>query len=460
MLVKSRNESMLLIWPALMAITDLLALAGSMMASYGIRFHTSFTSLVPILYGTPSFRVYVVSALVGGAFWVAVMSLRGVYRVRMGQPVWSEIRDATGSFLIGFALSFALLFFYRGFLYSRVVALLTLVIALPTLAVARVLLGSLRRRLMKERPFHRALLVGSHANVVGKRLETSDESGIQILATHDDRNDLDLSQIAAEANERQADTILLAYGFEQFARARQVIAAMEGRRFNFLFVPDPKALVTERLRTLNLAGLPMLQLREDPLEGWNGLAKGAFDIVVSALSMVVLSPLFLLLAFGVLLSGKGPVIYRQVRVSLDGQSFTIYKFRTMKLGAETSSGPVWAKPGDPRTTAFGKFLRRWSLDELPQLWNVLRRDMSLVGPRPERPEFVEQFREQVPRYSERHRVRCGLTGWAQVNGLRGQAPIEERTRYDLMYIENWSLGLDLWILARTVLAVVFGRDAY
>jgi exopolysaccharide biosynthesis polyprenyl glycosylphosphotransferase len=460
MLVKTRNESMLLLWPALTALADLIALAGSMMAAYGIRFHTQFTSVVPILYGTPPFHVYLISAFVGGAFWVMIMSLRGVYRIQMGQPVSRELRDAVGSFLIGFALGFALLFFYRGFLYSRVVALLTLVIALPALALVRILFGTFRRKLMKERPFHKALLVGSLADVVGRRLSAAEVSGIQILAIHEDKGSAELADIVQEAEELHADTIILAYGFERFARVRQVITAMEGRRFNFLFAPDPQALATGLLRTLNLAGLPMLQLREDPLEGWNGVIKGTFDVVVSTMLLILFSPLMALVTLGVRLSGKGSVIYRQERVSLDGQSFTIYKFRTMRQNAESGSGPVWAKPGDPRTTLFGKFLRRWSLDELPQLWNVLRGDMSLVGPRPERPEFVEEFREKVARYSERHRVRCGLTGWAQVNGLRGQAPIEERTRYDLMYIENWSLSLDLWILARTVLAVLFGRNAY
>ncbi|MFH0883316.1 MAG: sugar transferase [bacterium] len=458
--MKTRNESMLLLWPALTAMADLVALAGSMMAAYGVRFHTQFTSVVPIIYGIPPFHVYIISAFVGGAFWVMIMSLRGVYRIQMGQPVWGEIRDATGSFLIGFALGFALLFFYRGFLYSRVVALLTLVLALPSLALVRILFGTFRRKLLRERPFHRALLIGSLADVVGRRLSATEGSGIQILAVHKDQGGSELADFVREAEELHADTVILAYGFERFARVRQVITALEGRRFNFLFAPDPQALATGRLRTLNLAGLPMLQLREDPLEGWNGLIKGTFDIAVSSALLILFSPFMALIALGVRLSGKGPVIYRQERVSLDGQSFMIYKFRTMRQNAESGSGPIWAKPGDSRTTLFGRFLRRWSLDELPQLLNVLRRDMSLVGPRPERPEFVEQFREKVPRYSERHRVRCGLTGWAQVNGLRGQAPIEERTRYDLMYIENWSLSLDLWVLARTVLAVLFGRDAY
>jgi len=458
--VKTRNESTLLLWPALIAVADLIALAGSMMVAYVIRFHSPFTHIVPVVYGVPPFRVYVVSAFVGGVFWVLVMSLRGVYRIQMGQSIWRETRDAVGGFLVAFALTFALLFFYRGFLYSRVAALLTLVLAFPLLALVRVLLGSFRRKLLKERPFHRALLVGSLATTIKQRLAAVKESGIQVLAVHKDSGKADLDEILRSAEELAVDTIILAYGFERFARARQVITAMEGRRFNFLFVPDPQALATGRLRTLNFAGLPMLQLRENPLAGWNGLIKEAFDITVSATLLLLLSPVIALIALGVRLSGRGPLIYRQVRVGLDGKSFTILKFRTMRPDAERATGPVWAKPDDPRTTAFGRFLRRWSLDELPQLWNVLRRDMSLVGPRPERPEFVEQFREVVSRYTERHRVRCGLTGWAQVNGLRGQAPIEERTRYDLMYIENWSLGLDLWILARTVLAVLLGRNAY
>jgi len=199
---------------------------------------------------------------------------------------------------------------------------------------------------------------------------------------------------------------------------------------------------------------------ETPLRGGGAALKRALDLVIAALLLVLLSPALLLLALLVRLTSRGPVLHRQERIGLDGRPFTMLKLRTMVEGAEASTGPVFAEPADPRRTPVGGLLRRFSLDELPQLWNVLRGEMSLVGPRPERPEFVEQFRRSFPGYMLRHSLRAGVTGWAQVNGLRGRSGIEERLAYDLDYARRWSLLFDLEILLRTVLQVLAGRNAY
>ena len=176
------------------------------------------------------------------------------------------------------------------------------------------------------------------------------------------------------------------------------------------------------------------------------------DVLLSAGAVIILSPLFLLLSVLVKSDSPGPVFYAQRRIGEDGRRFRLYKFRTMKVNAEKGTGPVWAAKNDDRRTAIGAFLRENNLDELPQLWNVLKGDMSLVGPRPERPYFVNQFKEDIPRYMARHTIRSGITGWAQVNGLRGNTSIEERTKYDLFYIENWSLFFDFKVLLMTLFA--------
>jgi exopolysaccharide biosynthesis polyprenyl glycosylphosphotransferase len=199
---------------------------------------------------------------------------------------------------------------------------------------------------------------------------------------------------------------------------------------------------------------------ESPLRGGGAAAKRALDVLLAAVLLVAASPLLLLVAALVRATSRGPALHRQRRVGLDGRPFTILKFRTMVEGAEDATGPVFAAPGDARRTPVGAFLRRFSLDELPQLWNVLRGEMSLVGPRPERPEFVERFRRDHPGYMLRHSLRAGITGWAQVNGLRGRSPIEERLAFDLDYARRWSLLLDLEILARTAVQVVAGKNAY
>ena len=175
--------------------------------------------------------------------------------------------------------------------------------------------------------------------------------------------------------------------------------------------------------------------------------------------MLFTAVLFPFITLAIKLTSKGPILYRQERMGLDGKPFTLHKFRTMKVGAETS-GPVWAPIDDPRATPLGRFMRRTSLDELPQFWNVLKGEMSLVGPRPERPEFVHEFKHHVPKYMLRHKVKAGITGWAQVNGWRGDTSIAKRIEYDLYYIQNWSLALDLKIIWLTISRSIFGRSHY
>ena len=207
-------------------------------------------------------------------------------------------------------------------------------------------------------------------------------------------------------------------------------------------------------------GIPFIHLRDSPLHGWSRIVKRSFDIVFSAAVLALLWPVMLAIALGVKLSSPGPIFYPQDRMGLDGQRFRMLKFRTMGQDAEADTGPVWASVGDTRRTRLGTFLRRFSLDELPQFVNVLRGQMSVVGPRPERPVFVEQFRRTVPGYMLRHKVKSGLTGWAQVNGLRGNTSLEKRIQFDIEYIERWSLWLDFKIITLTVFRVLFDRNAY
>jgi Undecaprenyl-phosphate glucose phosphotransferase len=225
-------------------------------------------------------------------------------------------------------------------------------------------------------------------------------------------------------------------------------------------VPDLLQFMVLRSRVEDIDGLPTINLSETPLEGWSRFVKRGFDLIVAAAALVVFSPLMVLIAFAIWLEDRGPVFYRQVRMGLDGKPFDIVKFRSMREGAEEESGAKWAEPEDPRRTRVGRWIRPWSLDELPQLFNVLLGDMSVVGPRPERPQFVQQFRAEFPHYMLRHKVRAGMTGWAQVHGWRGNTSVRMRIEHDLYYIENWSLLLDLKILFMTVLHGWRHENAY
>ncbi len=223
--------------------------------------------------------------------------------------------------------------------------------------------------------------------------------------------------------------------------------------------PDVLELMAAGVTIDDLGGLPLLNVRDVALRGWKLTFKRLVDLVGSALALVTLSPLMMLTALLIKFDSRGPVFFVQERMGLDAKPFLVYKFRSMRTDAE-AGGPGWTVKGDSRVTRLGRFIRRFSIDELPQFINVLLGDMSLVGPRPEQPAFVAQFRQMIPRYMERHREKAGMTGWAQVNGLRGDTSIVERTKYDLWYIENWSIWLDVKIIIRTVFRLFFDRNAY
>ena len=255
-------------------------------------------------------------------------------------------------------------------------------------------------------------------------------------------------------------TVLIALSHKEHPQLLEMIRDAEGLNIELMMVPDMLDMMTSRVRIQDIEGIPFLKIKEIPLSTWNRITKRAFDIFFSSVILVLTLPFTVVLATIIKLTSKGPIFFAQERISLDGRPFLVLKFRTMRADAEVFSGPVRAKKGDPRVTSIGRILRRTSLDELPQLWNVLTGHMSIVGPRPERPFFVEQFKGKIPRYLERHRVKTGMTGWAQVNGLRGDAPIDERTKYDIYYVENWSLVFDMKIILKTIRAVIFGKDAY
>jgi Undecaprenyl-phosphate glucose phosphotransferase len=239
----------------------------------------------------------------------------------------------------------------------------------------------------------------------------------------------------------------------------QIISLCEREKVSIKVFPDVFQIMASEVSVSDLGGLPLLTVRDVALRGWRLSLKRMFDLVFGGLALIFLSPLMLFIALLIKLESPGPVFYIQERMGLDARPFPMLKFRSMRADAE-KDGPGWTTPHDTRKTRLGAILRRISFDELPQLINVIRGDMSLVGPRPERPVYVEQFRQYIPRYMDRHREKAGITGWAQVNGLRGDTSIVERTKYDLWYIENWSLWLDFKICLRTLFKLFGDRNAY
>jgi len=268
----------------------------------------------------------------------------------------------------------------------------------------------------------------------------------------------DLPALAAAL---RVDQVFLALPTGQRERLLHLIKLCEDLQLEFKIVPDLLEVMSSPVAANSIDGLPLLGVRRSRLRGFSALVKRVIDVVVSAGLLVVLSPLLLLTAVLIKLTmSPGPVLFTQERIGQHRRPFLIYKYRSMVRDAESQTGPTVAQPGDSRVTPLGRALRRFSIDELPQLYNVLRGDMSLVGPRPQPTFFDERYGGEVPRYLERRQIRPGLTGWAEVNDLRGAAPIGDRTLYDVYYIENWSLGLDLKIVLLTALRIFFQRHAY
>jgi Undecaprenyl-phosphate glucose phosphotransferase len=254
--------------------------------------------------------------------------------------------------------------------------------------------------------------------------------------------------------------VFISLPLSRYHEARQVFDTLSQSLVDVRIVADVPNLAGLSLTTTNLDGLPVIGLRESPHFGLNLVVKRTMDVILSLAALIAISPLMLLIAVLVKLSSPGPVFYRQQRCGLNGQVFGMLKFRSMRVDAERESGAVWAQKDDPRRTPIGALLRKTSLDELPQLINVLRGDMSVVGPRPERPVFIQQFSKTIPNYMARHRVKSGITGWAQVHGWRGNTSLRKRVQYDLYYITHWTPWLDLRILWMTVFHGPMHRNAY
>lgn len=261
--------------------------------------------------------------------------------------------------------------------------------------------------------------------------------------------------------ENKLDEIAITLGLEEYYKLEKIVAECEKSGVHTKFIPDYGNIIPTRPYTEDLLGLPVINIRYVPLSNtFNALIKRLTDIIGSIICIIIFSPIMLTSAVLVKMTSKGPLIFKQERVGLHNEPFQMYKFRTMYVQTEEEEKKGWTQKNDPRVTSVGRFLRKTSLDEFPQLFNVLKGDMSLVGPRPERPQYVEKFREEIPRYMIKHQVRPGMTGWAQVNGYRGDTSIRKRIEHDLYYIENWTLGLDIKILFLTVFKGFINKNAY
>ncbi len=460
------------LWLVLALIVgDAAAVVAAWAAAYAIRF---WSGLIPAPLGIPPLDPYLVLLLPLVPLHAVALRVAGLYEYRHERTKADEAFLVVQGVTLATLLLVASTFFIRNYSYSRLVILLFWGLDVAFVYWLRLAIREAVRGLRRHGRFvRRALVVGAGplGQELVRRLRGHPELGVHVVGYLDDRHPAGERLEGREVlggheavtrllADQRVDQLFVALPMEAHHEVLKVLNAIEGELVDVKIVPDVLQFVTLRAAVEELEGLPVVSLAQSPITGWSRLAKRAMDIGLAAVGLVALSPLLGLIALLIRLTSPGPTIYAQERMGLDGRSFDMYKFRSMRMDAEAESGPVWASAGDERRTSFGRILRRSSLDELPQLWNVLKGDMSLVGPRPERPFFVQQFKAMIPQYMLRHKVKSGLTGWAQVNGLRGNTSLEKRIEYDLYYIQNWSLALDVKILILTLYRAWRHRHAH
>ena len=462
----------------LFVLSDVLGILIAFFYSYVFRFYAYIIPVDPAK-GIPPLRSYLVILPLFVAVHLLIFYIQGFYKSRLKRTKIDDFFFISLNALLTIVIVFAVMnYFYaysgaestlgklsftisRGFLGVYFVSVILLISFLRNqiyfymkrryargLNLQNVLIvgaGEMGRTLAQKLFQYRDLgyVVKGFLDNEKKPGETVDvDGGVKVLGTTAD--------LGSVLDGGEIDEVYLTLDLSNYDQILEALKTLNRYTVAVRLIPDLFQLLTLTSNIQDLDGIPVISVDEVPLRGFKKVVKRAEDIAASALGLLLLLPVFLIVALVVKLTSRGPIFYGQERFGVDGREFTIYKFRTMVCNAEKSTGPVMSKPGDPRVTKMGRFLRKYSLDEIPQLVNVLRGDMSLIGPRAERPHFVQDFRDRIPKYMLRHKVKSGLSGWAQVHGLRQDSSIEKRLEYDIYYIQNWSLSLDLKILWMTL----------
>ena len=471
--MRRRGGFRTLILPITQAVLDVALL----WLAYWLAFHFRFEANVLPVQEVHSWLRYLDFVLLQMLMLPVIFAAHGLYRPRRTLSKADELYRVFSAVSIVVVLALlATVIVSLDFLYSRGVLVVAWLLAIVLVTLGRYFLFAVQSSLRAAGiGAERVLIVGTNdtARLVYERILSSPQLGylpVGFLRCHNGSAKErfvglpvlgDLPSVARVVRENQIEHVIVAVPNLAHEELVALVGKCRSEDVNIRVFPDVFQLLADEVNIDELNGLPLVTVKDIALKGYRLTLKRILDFTLSGIGLIVLSGPLLLIALLIKLSDpRASVFYTQERVGLDGRPFHMIKFRTMKPDAEADTGPVWAKKGDPRRTRLGAFLRRTSIDELPQLINVLIGEMSLVGPRPERPYFVEQFAQSIPRYHERHREKAGITGWAQVNGLRGDTSIEERTAYDLWYVENWTLWLDLKILLRSLLVPFKDSNAY
>lgn len=453
-------------------VADLASIILSWLASYFIRFKVQIFSLKSNI---PPFNDYLIFLI----FIIIVFSIcligGGLYRPMRGKSTFYEFANIIKTSFFSIMILTGVTFFYREHSYSRIVMVYFWILSTITIGLSHFFIRKALRYFRKKGYNLRHILIvgaGELAQNLAEKFDLHPEIGFNIvgfLTNHPVKVGQSISgkkilgqleDVQKIVREYKVDQLFIALPRHAHERLEKVINYLGEEFVDIKVVPDLLQFMRLNPGIEDLDGLPVVNLSEGPLYGWNSFFKRFTDIIISLALLFITSPCMIIIAIAIKLTSKGPAFYKQERMGLNGQHFLINKFRTMYVDAEEKTGAVWTKKDDSRRTLIGLFLRKTSLDELPQLFNVLKGNMSIVGPRPERPVFVNNFKKSVYQYMLRHKMKAGMTGWAQVNGWRGDTSLEKRVEYDIYYIENWSLLFDLKIIWLTIWKGLINRNAY
>jgi Undecaprenyl-phosphate glucose phosphotransferase len=404
-----------------------------------------------------------------------VFHLSGLYRPRRLSTISRELGEITKALTISILIFVFLTYFFKEYRYSRLTILYFWLLSIFFVSLSRFFSRNLLRAFRRREYNLRYVLIIGESELAQKLLHsfrTHSELGLKAVGFLSDSEEKvgqmvnglkvigTFEELHQVLTEKKIDQVYIAVPFHQHEKIRHILASLKNELVDIKVVSDLYDFIRLGGGVDELDGLPIINIQDTPLHGWGKIVKRALDIVLASAGILLLGPLMIIIGAAIKMTSHGPVFYRQKRMGLDGEIFEMLKFRSMVVDAEKETGSVWAKSDDPRRTTIGKILRKVSLDELPQLFNVLEGEMSVVGPRPERPELIDQFKDKIPKYMLRHKIKAGVTGWAQVNGWRGNTSLEKRIEHDLYYIENWSVSFDLHILFMTILKGLINKHAY
>ncbi|MBI5020959.1 MAG: undecaprenyl-phosphate glucose phosphotransferase [Ignavibacteriales bacterium] len=462
-----RNDFLI---PTLAVIFDSIAIELAFLFSYWLRFNTSLLNFLPLTEDKPPLMAYIYGSFVIIPIWLLIFNSNKMYGARRNVALTDEFISIIKLISVAMLVVMSAAFFYRAFSYSRVVFFFLWINSIVMIFTGRIVLFRIEKFIYsKGRELRNAIIIGSNETAVRifAQLSTHPLLGYRFLGyiagqpvtiqPLSSSNYLgNFSDVQEILTRERIELALIALNYDEHPKLMKLVQDCEGVNTELMLVPDLLEVMTSGMKIKEIDGIPFIKIKGVPMTTWGRIVKRVFDFFISTFLLILLSWLFLLIAIVIKLNSKGKIFFVQERVGLDGRSFRMMKFRTMKVGAEMFDNESGlGVDNDPRQTSVGKILRKLSLDEFPQLINVFKGEMSLVGPRPERPYYVQQFKSLIPKYLDRHRVKTGMTGWAQVNGLRGNTSLEERIKYDIYYIENWSIGFDVKILFKTIKAVFY-----